>query len=170
MLRNFSFVIENRLAGCAHPQSMGDCNQALAELKEHGIGAIVSADETGIPLYLIADHDFHYLHLPIPDFGVPTREQVAQFIEFVTKEIADGRSVTVHCGAGFGRTGTLLACYLVKTGMNAREAIRTLRHKRPGSIETPEQEEFIFTCEEASEGRQESKLRQIRNRFRRKRS
>ena len=38
----------------------------------------------------------------------------------------------------------MLACYLVKTtGCTAEEAIDTVRQKRPGSIETPEQEECI---------------------------
>lgn len=143
MLRNFSFVVEGKLAGCAHPESCGDLDEALEELKSRGIGAIVSLDESGLPLYLIADHDLHHLHLPVPDFGVPSLEQARQFVEFVNKELETGRKVAVHCGAGYGRTGTMLACYLVSQGIAADQAIAQVRSRRPGSIETYEQQEFV---------------------------
>lgn len=172
MLRNFSFVIDGVLAGCAHPDGSGDCDEALAELTEKGITALASLDETGIPLYLIADHDFHYLHLPVPDFGVPRNEQVLQFIDFVNKERAGGRKVAVHCGAGYGRTGTMIACYLISTGMSPEEAIRHVRRKRPGSIETREQEQFILHFDpgtpSGSPEPKEGALAQLKKRFTRK--
>src|SRR5881392_3632984 len=126
MLRNFSFI-DNTIAGCAHPAGSGSCDGALEELKEKGIRAIVSLDEEGLPLYVIADHGFHYLHLPIPDFGSPTPEQMNQFFNFVDREQAEGNSIAVHCGAGYGRTGTALACYLVRKGQSPDEAIRQVR-------------------------------------------
>jgi atypical dual specificity phosphatase len=143
MLRNFSFVVEDEIAGCAHPDYAGECDEALAELREAGISALVSLDECGVPLFEIADHDLHYLHLAIPDFGTPTLEQLQEFLAFVERERGEGRRVAVHCGAGYGRTGTMLACYLVSKGEEADKAISRVRRQRPGSIETPEQEEFI---------------------------
>jgi atypical dual specificity phosphatase len=51
----------------------------------------------------------------------------------------------VHCLAGLGRTGTLLACYLVKhQKMLADDAIQKIREERPGSIQSFPQEEMIF--------------------------
>ena len=45
---------------------------------------------------------------------------------------------------GRGRTGTMLACYLVKTRhITAIEAIAQIRKMRPGSLETQEQEETV---------------------------
>lgn len=55
------------------------------------------------------------------------------------------QAVGVHCALGFGRTGTMLACYLVKErGLAAGDAIAEIRHLRPGSIETHEQEKAVF--------------------------
>ena len=54
------------------------------------------------------------------------------------------QAVAVHCRYGLGRVGTMLACYLVKTtNCDAQEAISIVRRKRPGSIETQEQEKLV---------------------------
>lgn len=55
------------------------------------------------------------------------------------------QAVAVHCMLGHGRTGTMLACYLVKTQkMSGSDAIREIRRLRPGSIETREQEQAVM--------------------------
>ena len=147
MLSNFSFLIENEIAGCAHPDSFGECGEALGQLREKGIGALVSLDEEGCPLYLVAEYGFQYLHLPVPDFHPPTLQQAEQFIAFARKQREEGRAIAVHCRGGYGRTGTMLACYLVAKGETTEKAIETVRQRRPGSIETREQERFIKTFE-----------------------
>ncbi len=58
--------------------------------------------------------------------------------------------VAVHCGKGMGRTGTMLACYLVaKEGYKADNAIMETRQRRIYSIETEEQEQAVFDFEKA---------------------
>ena len=59
------------------------------------------------------------------------------------------QAVAVHCFHGRGRTGTILACYLVKSrGMKAKDAITYVRRKRPLSVETKEQVETVFVYEQ----------------------
>ena len=53
------------------------------------------------------------------------------------------KGVAVHCGAGLGRTGVVLAAYFVATGATAQNAVARIRRLRPGSIETDEQAEAI---------------------------
>jgi len=50
----------------------------------------------------------------------------------------------VHCAAGIGRTGTILACYLIKyQKYSAIDAIKKVRKERPGSIQS-ERQEFVI--------------------------
>jgi atypical dual specificity phosphatase len=51
--------------------------------------------------------------------------------------------VAVHCGAGLGRTGVILACWFVSKNLSVKNAIARVRRLRPGSIETESQEEAV---------------------------
>jgi atypical dual specificity phosphatase len=57
--------------------------------------------------------------------------------------LAEGKRVLVHCNAGIGRTGTLLACFLVHQGAKPDEAVRRVRSERPISLETQEQVDVV---------------------------
>lgn len=56
--------------------------------------------------------------------------------------------VAVHCMSGRGRTGTMLACYLVSVeGYSAEDAVVETRRRRRGSIEIDEQLEAVHIFE-----------------------
>ena len=144
MAANFSFVIEGELAGMACPGRFADLWEDLTYLRQQGVGSIVSLTEYPLDQRALDSFGFQYLHLPIPDYHPPTGDQVWTFLRFWERQRGDG-AVVVHCAAGQGRTGTMLACALVHRGESAEEAIRLVRRLRPPSIDTDAQEGFVYT-------------------------
>ena len=134
-LRGFSWVLPEELAGMPMPmQSEADA------VEKRPLTVPLPRDW---PADVLRQAGLHYLHLPIADFSPPTPDGVDRFVAFCDSSIRAGRPVVVHCIAGRGRTGTMVACYLVHRGMGAPRAIRFVREARPGSIETPEQERAV---------------------------
>lgn len=143
-MERFYWILEDKLAGMDRPGRWGkDLGVVLADLTREGIQGLVSLTESPLPAPVLREHGMKYLHLPIRDFRAPTWRQIDQFVEFVDRRLAERTAVSVHCQAGLGRTGTLLACYLVWTGMTASDAMDEVVRKRPGSIETDEQRQAI---------------------------
>ena len=137
MLFNFSWIRDGELAGMAYPDAA-----AWPLLVEEGIGAVVSLTGRRPP----GDPEaagLAVLHAPIPDFGIPSDADLRRTLRFIKQHVDDGRGVVVHCRAGQGRTGLVLAAYLVYEGMSAKDAIDRVRTLRPGSIETREQLELV---------------------------
>lgn len=147
MPTNFCFVIDRVLAGMGCPGFHTSLREDLEFLKAEGIGAVVSLTETPLESATVEAMRFRYLHLPVIDFTPPTLEQIQTFMLFQEAAQAAGVAVAVHCAAGRGRTGALLACALVRRGLPAEEAIERLRALRPHSIETLEQEEIVRVYE-----------------------
>jgi atypical dual specificity phosphatase len=91
---------------------------------------------------------FSFLCLPIADGGAPRQEQADEVVRFVRLERAAGRPVAIHCEAGLGRTGTVLATYLIAEGDSAKGAIGRVRAVEKMAIETPQQFKFLEELEE----------------------
>ena len=135
----FSWLIENKLAGSGIPTSINEVQWVI----EQGVKSIVTVREE--PLDDDWVKNVNYLHVHSNDMSVPEFDDLVSTVDFIHRRITNNEPVMVHCLAGMGRTGTLLACYLVKyQKMSADDAIQKVREERPGSIQSYPQEEMIF--------------------------
>ena len=135
----FSWLIESKLAGSSIPTSIDEVQWMI----DQGVKSIVTVREE--PLDDDWVKDVSYLHVYSNDMNVPEFDDLTYAVDFIHRRITNNEPVMVHCLAGMGRTGTLLACYLVKyQKMLADDAIQKVRKERPGSIQSFPQEEMIF--------------------------
>jgi atypical dual specificity phosphatase len=139
-----NWLYPDRLLACAYPWGP----DGLANLAAQGINVIVNLHEHGHDPARLSRLRLTEVHLPVPDFTPPTPEQLARGVRAINQALGEGKRVAVHCAAGLGRTGTLLACYLVfSTGLDATAAIARVREARPGSVETADQQAAIEAFE-----------------------
>ncbi|KAH0360352.1 hypothetical protein KCU65_g9437, partial [Aureobasidium melanogenum] len=153
--RFFRWLAPFRLAVMSTPRSREDI-EALVAL---GITLVVTLTEEGpLPAEWFENTPCRNLFLPVRNYQAPTKEQVDSFIQYMD-DLPTEQAALVHCGGGKGRAGTFAACYLIARGfevtpsksidgeesvhMYPADAIKLLRHMRPGSIETIKQEAFV---------------------------
>ena len=88
------------------------------------------------------------LYLPIPDFGVPTKDDLEQAVQHTMTYAQAGHHIAIHCAAGIGRTG-LFAAYLAKRflGLSGGEALQWIRQYIPHALETPAQQRLLLEDE-----------------------
>lgn len=132
---NFSWLINNKLAGSGMPTTSSEVEWVVKQ----GVKSIITMTEESLPESWTKD--LKYLHVPTQDLSAPDMEQIDNAVEFIHERIQNEEPVMVHCAAGIGRTGTILACYLVKYHkLSVKNAIEQVRKKRPGSIQSESQE------------------------------
>jgi len=134
------WLVPDRLVACAYPRRQ----KAVAALARQGVTVVINLHQRAHRPDRLKQFGLTEVHLPVADFTAPSPAQLAACIEAIEQVLDDGRKVAVHCGGGLGRTGTLLACYLVWRGMSADDAIERVRSVRPGSIETRQQVQAVF--------------------------
>ncbi|KAF8891606.1 protein-tyrosine phosphatase-like protein [Gymnopilus junonius] len=117
--KNFREVTQNilpnhRLFRASSPNYLGmDLTQELRResvdfLLQNGINRIISLNQypySEEELASLESAGITYLHIPVKDFHPPTIEQLSKAFEFYRAD-PDGATTLVHCGAGYGRSGT----------------------------------------------------------------
>jgi atypical dual specificity phosphatase len=143
VLPHFSWLIGHKLAALSYPES----EDAFILLWRMGIRALINLAEEPLPGEILNEVGILIEHIPVVDFTAPTLQQVEQALSMIHFCLDRNMPVGVHCIAGLGRTGTILACFLVGEGMSADQAIINIRKWRPGSIEMLDQETVIHEYE-----------------------
>jgi hypothetical protein len=66
------------------------------------------------------------LRLGYTDGSTPERRLMRRILDTIDASLAAGEPLYVHCWGGHGRTGTTVACYLIRHGMTPAAAIEQI--------------------------------------------
>ncbi|KAM4640739.1 dual specificity protein phosphatase CDC14A isoform 2-T2 [Discoglossus pictus] len=105
--------------------------------RKHNVSTIIRLNKKIYDAKRFTDAGFDHYDLFFIDGSTPSDGIIRRFLNLC--ETTEG-AIAVHCKAGLGRTGTLIACYIMKHyRFTHSEAIAWIRICRPGSIIGPQQ-------------------------------
>lgn len=114
----------------------------ISYFKNHNVTTIIRLNKRMYNAKHFTNAGFDHYDLFFADGSTPTDAIVKEFLDIC--ENAEG-AIAVHCKAGLGRTGTLIACYIMKHyRMAAAETIAWIRICRPGSVIGPQQQFLVM--------------------------
>jgi hypothetical protein len=92
-----------------------------------------------------------FYHFPWRDMDTPDIDTAMRIAQVMTFHVDNGGKVAVHCHAGLGRTGLVIACWLVLGGAasSAAAAVSYVRRHRSGALQTRKQVRFVHEFEQA---------------------
>jgi atypical dual specificity phosphatase len=147
--RRFRWIVPGVLAGCPQPGVVAPIEYDLDLLGAVGVTHLITLTERDLPQDLLRIHGLANTHLPIFDREAPSTGQMQMLLVRMQRLLQAGEVLAVHCLAGLGRTGLVLAAWLVRDGgLSAATAIERLRRIDPAYVQTEVQEAFLQQFED----------------------
>ena len=141
--RNFLWLKKGRLAGTPKPGLLTDINHDLKALKRVGVTVLVTLTESPMEKEILEEYQICNVFFPIDDMGAPNIEDAKKLCYRISRMLQKGEVVAMHCKAGLGRTGTMLAAMLVWDGLSALEALESTRRIEPRWVQSEDQIAFL---------------------------
>ena len=112
--RTFHFKlsgIEYEVVGMANPKINFNLNDPLKQLHDDKVTHIIALqpDQHSLANVQDADLGINYISMPVLDFTAPTPAQFDEVFKLITAPAPAPKKIAIHCAAGMGRTGALLA-------------------------------------------------------------
>ncbi|HEY5995220.1 MAG TPA: ATP-binding cassette domain-containing protein [Gallionellaceae bacterium] len=141
--RGFLWLKKEMLAGTPAPGVYFDMEYDLKALRHVGVTTLVTLTETPLDENRLAPFGLKSIWEPIPDMNAPTIEQGVRLCKIVDRLLAQQEVIAVHCRAGLGRTGTVLAAHLIWEGHSALNALEAVRNIEPRWVQSQAQIDFL---------------------------
>ncbi|MCB1159242.1 MAG: isochorismatase family protein, partial [Leptospiraceae bacterium] len=113
-----------------------DLEEDIQIIKENGVKAVLTmVTPAELEFYGVYNLEMKYreagldtLFLPVIDQGVPSYHELEEILGWMQEKLKKGEKILVHCVGGLGRTGTIVACYLIKFfSLSVEEAVKRVR-------------------------------------------
>ena len=138
------------------PMPFGDYDkegELFHELKRQDIAVLVvlvedeeylEQTQRNLPAFY-STQGFQVIHLPIPNYGVPSHGPLEIAIRKTIDYANSSQSALIHCSAGIGRTALFAVFLAMKVlGLSGRDAIRWVGQHHPRTLLTPVQIDMIL--------------------------
>ncbi len=147
-MKHLFWLVDGQIAGRCGPDEKA---WELTELKQAGIGAILSLHEGDNDTQLIDNLRFRYACIPLSSAVPPIETDVATCAEQLPKALAFIRQceavnlpVLIHSNAGKDRTALLMAYYLMDNGAAPVHAVSQVRAMRDTAFSAEGWDQFAF--------------------------
>lgn len=148
--RGFRWLIPGRVGGGPRPGIVASTDDDLAALHRVGVTLLVTLEETAtVPAAALTAAGLEGLHFPVVDMRAPALPPTMALCRTLELRLQTGSRIALHCRAGHGRTGTLLACLLIWLGHGAVEALDEVRAVNPKWVSSEEQVQFLGVFSQA---------------------
>ena len=144
MPRGFFWLKEGLLAGSPMPGLYHEIEEALGALRTLGVTLLTSLTQRRVDTDALRRYGIDWIRHPIRDMQAPTVTHAWSICLDIREALERGEVVAVHCRAGCGRVGTVLAAFLIHEGTRALDALEYMRCIDPRLIEANEQVDFLI--------------------------
>ena len=179
MQTDFTYHVEAGFVVGPHPDRTGNgvSEAFLHTLHNEHITCIIDLtsplDGGTFPseVLLRAIPELHIFSYPIPDLGVPSVPLMLAILDCIDTARADQKRIYLHCAAGIGRSGLVVACWLIRHGLSSTAALVQLAalrgplHHLAPAPETAGQHEFVHNWHEP-DAHHATRIRTFRDRYR----
>ncbi len=144
--RGFVWLFPGHVAGTPWPGIVNEEDADLSALQAAGITCLYSLTDRPFDPERAAPYGMMCLCSSIPDMGAPSMAQALEVCHHIDQLLHAKQCIALHCKAGLGRTGTLLAVYLLwrrSESLSAAAAIAHIRALNPLMIQSAVQEQFL---------------------------
>lgn len=150
-----SWVTDDVVASCRLSSRKIAELDLVSVFRERGIGAVFNLQQPGEHAHCgdglcgagfsydpceLMDAGVRYYNFGWKDLGVPSMQLLLNIAQVMQDAQRQGMRMLVHCHAGLGRTGLVVAAFLVYAhGISPDGAVAHVRERRPRALQTKQQ-------------------------------